>query len=225
MAERISYTYGSVFDRLWAVVALESLDTAHTSGRRLVWSPEHQAWRNAYNYGAPGFFPEPANGQPNADYVASTLALLDRTGDYCPYAPQRREQCGLPIAGDHFVAPGVCGEPVLYCVQRPDKTVVSSFGGGGNMKHWGSIFGCHAVKKQFWRDTAWDDEEHVSYGEGMVASAVRDRDWCSRCTRLGEPDSAALYAKAEKAERDLLNRRTANRARRQKRNRAAPETG
>jgi hypothetical protein len=216
MTERISYTYGPVFDRLWAIVAYESIDTAHISGQRLLWSPEHQAWRRAYSYGATGFSPEPTNAQPDAQYVASALALLDRTGDYCPYAPQRREQCGQPIAGDHFVAPGVCSEPVLYCVQRPDKTVVSSFGGGGNMKHWGSIFGCHAVKSQFWLDDAWDDEdreEHVSYGEGMVASAVRDRDWCSRCVHFSEPDSAALYAQAEKAEHALLKRRAVNRAR------------
>jgi hypothetical protein len=82
------------------------------------------------------------------------------------------------------------------------------------MKHWGSIFGCHAVKSQFWLDDAWDDEEHVSYGEGMVASDVRDRDWCSRCAHFGEPDSAGLYAQAEKAERDLLERRAVNRTRR-----------
>jgi hypothetical protein len=84
---------------------------------------------------------------------------------------------------------------VLYCVQRSDKTVVSSSGGGGSMKHWGSIFGCHAVKSQFWLDDARDDEdreEHVSYGEGMVASDVRDRDWCSRCVHFGEPDGCLV---------------------------------
>jgi hypothetical protein len=206
-----------MFDRLWAVVTHESIDTAYMSGQRLLWSPRDQAWRRAYDYGAPGFFPEPTNAQPDANYLAGVLALLDRTGEYCPYQPQRRRQCGQPVAGDHFVAPGVCGEPVLYCVQRPDKTVVSSFRGGGNMKHWGSIFGCHAVKSQFWLEDAWSDEnrvEHVSYGEGMVASDVRDRDWCSGCARFGEPDSGVLYALAEKAERDLLERRASNRAKR-----------
>lgn len=137
MTERISYTYGPVFDRLWAVVAYESIDTARISGQRLLWSPEHQAWRRAYSYGVPGFSPEPTSAQPDAEYVVGALALLDRTGGYCPYAPRRRTQCGQPIEGDHFVAPGVCSEPVLYCVQRPDKTVVSSAGGSGNMKHWG----------------------------------------------------------------------------------------
>jgi hypothetical protein len=48
----------------------------------------------------------------------------------------------------------------------------------------------------------------------MVASDVRDRDWCSRCVHFGEPDSAALYAQAEKAEHDLLERRAVNRTRR-----------
>ena len=121
MTEHISYTYGPVFDRLWAVVAYESIDTARISGQWLLWSPEHQAWRRAYNYGAAGFSPEPTSAQPDAEYVASALAMLDRTGDNCPYAPRRRKQCGQPIEGDHFVAPGVCSEPVLYCVQRPDK--------------------------------------------------------------------------------------------------------
>jgi hypothetical protein len=217
MTERISYTYGPVFDRLWAVVAYESMDTARISGQRLLWSPEHQVWCRGYSYGAPGFSPEPTNAQPDAEYVAGALALLDRAGDYCPYLPRRRTQCGQPIKGDHFVAPGVCGEPVLYCVQRPDKTVVSSSGGSGNMKHWGSIFGCHAVKSRFWFDDAWEEadrEEHVSYGEGMVASDVRDSAWCSRCARVGEPDSAAVYARADEAERDLLERRAANRAKR-----------
>jgi hypothetical protein len=63
-------------------------------------------------------------------------------------------------------------------------------------------------------DPAVLDPFHVSYGEGMVASDVCDRDWCSRCSHFGEPDSAALYAQAEKAERDLLERRAVNRARR-----------
>jgi hypothetical protein len=220
MANRISYTYGPVFDRLWAVVTHESIDTAHISGQRLLWSPRDQAWRRAYDYGAPGFSSEPTSAQPDAVYLASVLALIERTGKYCPYEPQRREQCGQPIAGNHFVAPGVCGEPVLYCVQRPDRTVVSSFCGGGNMKHWGSICGCHAVKSKFWLEDAWDDEdreEYVSYGEGMVAADVRDRDWCSRCAHLGEADSTALYAQAQEAERELLETRKLNRARRQRR--------
>ena len=59
--------YGAVFDRLWAIVAYESIDTAHISSQRLLWSPEHQAWRRAYSYGATGFSPEPTNAQPDAE--------------------------------------------------------------------------------------------------------------------------------------------------------------
>jgi hypothetical protein len=114
-----------VFDRLWAIVAYESIDTAHISGQQLLWSPEHQAWPRAYSYGATGFSPEPTNAQPDAEYVASALALLDRTGDYGPNAPRAPGAVRPASCRRSFVAPGVCSEPVLYCVQRSDKTVVA----------------------------------------------------------------------------------------------------
>jgi hypothetical protein len=242
MGERITYTYGPVFNRLWAVVAYESIDTAGASGQRLLWSPEQQAWRRDYQYAHTGFSPKPTNAQPDAEYVASVVALLGtheqrlERNESCPqcwlprgtnfmysaaseleeYNAARRDQ----FLVDHFVAPDVFGKPAMYCVQRPDKSVVASSRGSGEKKHWGSIWGCQAVEPEFFTDR-WDGE-HVYYGEGMVASDVRDRSWCSRCTGSAdniadqhrELDSAALHALAQHAERELLERRAANSKRR-----------
>jgi hypothetical protein len=199
-------------DQLWAIVAY-----AHSgAGRRLLWSPAHRAWLRSRDFG-PGFLSTPVpgdDGRPYDDELAAIPALateLIRSG-IC-------QRCGLSDLGDHFIAPDVYGMSAIYCVQMPDRSIVESFGGSGTRKHWGSLNGCSAVKAGFYTDS-WE-EEHVSFGEGLVASHVRDWSWCNRCTGSAANITSAANAKGispaayvQAREDELLRTRKANRARR-----------
>lgn len=169
-------------DQMWAVVVYQHFG----DGRRLLWSSNHHAWLPSYAYGQ-GFATTPPSdfdGRPYEDDLAAIPELIDefiRDG-IC-------QHCGLSGAEDHFIAPDVFGDAALHCVQKPNRSVVASFGGDGMHKHWGSLHGCSAVKSEFYTDTY--GLEYVHFGEGLVASHVRDWDWCSNCTR-----SAVHIAKA-----------------------------
>jgi hypothetical protein len=110
----------------------------------------------------------------------------------------------------------------IYCVQMADSSIVGSFGGSGTRKHWGSLNGCSAVKNDFQTDS-WG-EEYVTFGEGLVASHVRDWDWCTRCTaaaanvaRAAETQGVSPAAYVQAREDELLRTRKANRASRRDR--------
>lgn len=192
---------GPAFDKLWALVAPDR----SFGGDRVLWSPEDHAWRASDPWG-PGFLAGPApSAEPDPQYLAAATALLESAGEYCPHDTRRRPGCGLKIAGDHFVAPDVTGAPAVY----PDPAVVDASGGRGAKKHWGSQLGCHFVKPKFWTDARGD--EHAWYGNGLVASEVRDRAWCSKCEAPGDQDA---MKRAEQAERKLLSVRASDRRRR-----------
>jgi hypothetical protein len=128
-------------------------------------------------YGA-GFSSVPIDGyegKPYDDELSGAASLADKL-------LQNRicQRCGLADLRDHFITPDVFGMAALYCVQQPDPRVVRSFGGNGTRKHWGSRFGCSAVNAEYF--TNRDNERYVDYGEGLVATRVRDREWCARCT-------------------------------------------
>ncbi|WP_162788385.1 hypothetical protein [Amycolatopsis albispora] len=160
-------------DDFWAVVVYES----YGGGTRLLWSPEHHDWLPSNAYGS-GFVRMPVpgyEGRPYDDELSGAIALADEL-------LRRRicQRCGLSDLEDHFVAPDVFGTAALYCLQQPDPRVVSSFGGTGTRKHWGSRLGCASVRAKYFTDR--DNERYVDYGEGLVASHVRDWEWCARCT-------------------------------------------
>lgn len=200
------------FDQLWAVVVYEQLG----GGRRLLWSSVDRTWLPSRHYGS-GFVSAPVPGyagRPYDDELTAIPLLTDKlTRDgVC-------QRCGLSNLRDHLVAPDVYGAAAIYCVQLPDKSIVESSGGSGTRKHWGSLSGCSAVKSAFFTDS-WG-EEHVWFGEGLVASHVRDWDWCNRCTgtaaniaRGAEERGARAAAYAQALEDELLETRKANRARR-----------
>jgi hypothetical protein len=200
------------FDQLWAVVTYGQFG----GGRRLLWSSVHRTWLPSRDYG-PGFVSAPIlgyAGRPYDDQLTAIPVLADNlTHDgIC-------QRCGLSDLRDRFIAPDVYGAAALYCVQLPDKSIVESFGGSGIKKHWGSLNCCSAVKAAFYTDS-WG-EGHVCFGGVLVASHVRDWDWCNRCTGTAsnvacaaeEKDTpAAAYVRA--LEDELLRNREANRARR-----------
>ncbi|BCB83126.1 hypothetical protein [Phytohabitans suffuscus] len=161
-----------LLDQLWAVVAYDR----RGAGRRVRWSATHRYWLPSRAYGT-GFVTEPIDnndGQPSEESLPPIRALVQTL-----LRDRICQRCGLSDLEDHFVAPGIHQDLALYCVQLPDPSVVESFGGGGDRKHWGSIYGCSAVKPYYFTDS--HGEEHVTFGGGMVASLVRDREWCSRC--------------------------------------------
>jgi hypothetical protein len=160
-------------DDLWAVVVNEYCG----GGTRLLWSPEYHVWLPSRTYGA-GFRAGPVDsyeGRPCDDELVGAAKLAETL-----LRQRICQRCGLTELRDHFVAPDVFGMAALYCVQQPDPRVVSSFGGNGTRKHWGSRFGCSAVRSEHFTDRQGHD--HVDYGEGLVAAKVRDWEWCARCT-------------------------------------------
>lgn len=161
-----------VFDELWAVVLYDY----QGGGRRILWSTRYRAWLPSTGYGV-GFTETPVvryDVRPQAEDLSGVTDLVDVfvENGVC-------QRCGLSELGEHFVAPDVFGITSLYCVQQPDPRVVGSFGGGGNRKHWASRFGCPAVRPEYF--TGREDDRWVDYGEGLIASHVRDWGWCSRC--------------------------------------------
>lgn len=198
------------FDQLWAVVTYQS----YGGGDRLLWSSEHQTWLLSLPYGA-GFVSSPVDGftgRPYDDEVAAVPRLADEllTRRIC-------QHCCLSDLEDQFVAPDMFGDAAMYCVQRPHESVVSSFGGSGTRKHWGSLHACSAVKPRFLFVREWDEEE-VDFGEGLVASHVRDWAWCDRCTNAARNIATAAEQASKSVEEftrehqeNLLERRARNR--------------
>jgi hypothetical protein len=198
------------FDQLWAVVTYEHFG----GGRRLLWSSVHHTWLPSRDFGF-GFVTAPVpgfTGRPYDDELTVIPVLAERLthAGVC-------QQCGLSELQDHFIAPDVYGSPAIHCLQMPSKAIVGSFGGSGTRKHWGSLDGCSAVKHEFYTNS-WGGES-IYFGEGLVASHVRDWDWCNRCTGAaaniasaaqGKGMSPAAYVQARKD--DLLRERKANRA-------------
>lgn len=199
----------SELDDFWAVV----VNAWHSGGTRLLWSTTLQDWLPSRAYGD-GFAASPvADGDltPYDDEVQAIPGLARRllTDRVC-------QRCGLSDLQDHLIAPDVFGDAAMYCVQMPDPSVVSSSGGSGSKKHWGALGGCGSVGPEF-LTTAYG-EEQINYGDGLVASHVRDWQWCSRCLtaarnlasaadRQGRPVADFLRDR----ERDLLANRHANR--------------
>jgi len=179
---------------------------------RLLWSPGRQHWLPAASYG-PGF----ANEQVDPDSTAPSSEDLARVLHLgAEFATRGCQRCGLTGLDDHLIAPDVYGQLTRYCVQLPDPTVVCSFGGTGDRKHWGSPYGCSAVRPGF-RTTEYG-EEQVEYGEGLIAARVRDWDWCVRCAQTAATIArsaaavdlpAATYVENELSQ--LLTRRSQNR--------------
>jgi hypothetical protein len=142
----------TAFDQLWAVVTYEHFG----GGKRLLWSSAYRVWLPSRDFG-PGFVstPIPDYAGQSYDYeLAAIPALTDKLiqSGVC-------QRCGLSDLQDHFVAPDVYGMAAIYCVQMPDNSIVESFGGSGDRKHWGSLNGCSAVKHDFHIDS-WGRGAH-----------------------------------------------------------------
>lgn len=187
---------------------------------RMRWSNQTRGW-HAARYGR-GYAAKPLDpsdlgrsGQQMIEQVAQVASRADdlrRRGCY---------RCGQPQLADHFVAPDILGQPHLYCVQLPDPQVVS---GGGTKKHWGTPHGCQAVSPHFFieRFPGGDEDETVTFGDPLVATLVRDLEWCSRCRGAAHNVASAAAEKGvgldqyvRHAEELLLGTRAANRAARQ----------
>lgn len=197
------------FDRLWAVVVHDS-----PGGRRLIWSSEHRTWLPEYDF-RDGFVATPLGSltfAPASGEVGAVVPLTERL-----LRDRICQHCGLADLEDHFVAPDVFGEPSLLCVQMPHPQIVGSSGGNGARKHWGAIDGCSAVRGTF--STASWGEEQIDFGTPLVASHVRDWEWCSRCAGAAgniavAADAAGVAPKEYEQDREnaLLRRRQANMA-------------
>lgn len=154
------------FDQLYAVVLRGS-----SWASRVLWSPPHRAWLDT-SYNGHGFRPEPGvePHTPLGDDLVAAVALVEavansRRGQYWTWCGRGSgSYCGISDPGQHLIAPGVDGQPRLYCVQRPDPTVLVT---GGDRLHW--TWGCRV------------GEEAVPYTDSANANEVRDRDWCSMC--------------------------------------------
>lgn len=155
-------------------------------------SPTDRAWLGTHDYAryrsdpwldsAGGTFGRPDT--PSPDELAAAVALASKVT--APRKPFFCQRCWQSSPAFHFIAPDVYGEPELYCVQIPSFAVVDSAGGSGDLKHWGSPFGCQSV------EYAIDSDLYVGgqyigplagyvYGRPLPAEEVINRDWCSRC--------------------------------------------
>ncbi|NMO50413.1 hypothetical protein HH310_04300 [Actinoplanes sp. TBRC 11911] len=181
---------GGTFSRFYAVV----LGHWAGGGRRIRWSTQHNAWVRGEAYGrylADPWLTEPGQtfGRPDGpaeedQVAASALANSVVKPDGRPFFCQR---CWGSGPESHFIAPDVYGDPELYCVQMPAYSVVDSSGGSGEVKHWGSPYGCQSVDQSI--DTASTGREPYLgpcaayvFGRPLPADEVINRDWCSRCT-------------------------------------------
>lgn len=179
----------TVFSQFYAVV----LDHRMGSGRRVRWSPTHEAWTRNKDYARhlddpwrsePGETLGEADGPFEDDLIAAlvvaeSVVTPGRSQFHCEY-------CYRDAALTHFIAPNVNGEPSLYCVQSPAFTVVESSGGAGRVKHWGSPFGCQSVEHHisssgYSCDTNIGPVAAYLYGRPLPADEVINREWCSRC--------------------------------------------
>jgi hypothetical protein len=199
----------NVLDDFWAVVVY----AAHGGGTRLLWSPTLHAWLPSRAYGD-GFAAAPAAGRdlvPYDDELQAIPGLGRRL-----LADRICQRCGLIDLSDHLIAPDVFGDAAMYCVQMPDSSIVRSSGGSGSKKHWGALDACNSVRPEFTTDSYGD--ERISFGEGLVASNVRDWEWCARCTnaagnlaRAAEREARPVADYLRDRERQMLERRKANR--------------
>jgi hypothetical protein len=170
----------NAFSKLYAVVLHHQVG----SGFHVRWSPQHTAWLRSLNYSgywadSPGEVYGRADAPTEEDFAAA-LALVrqvTRGAWIC-------QRCLQPDPCLHFIAPNVYGEPELYCVQMPSCSVVESQGGQGEVKHWGSPFGCQSVKVAF---DVGEPSNRIGllaayvYGRPLPAEEVIRRRWCSRC--------------------------------------------
>jgi hypothetical protein len=202
------------FDQFWAVVLLNYAG----AGRRLLWSPVHRTWLPNRSY-IPGFAQ-----QPLIDFAPQPYSDdLDAVPELAAELVRRRVcyRCGATKLSDHFIAPDVLGNASIYCVQRPNPSVVASFGGSGQKKHWGTMLGCSAVRQEFWINQYGD--ETVRYGNALIANDVRDCDWCARCTSVaaniarGSDETVSIDQYAIDYEHDVLKERAKNRRSREAR--------
>ena len=198
------------FNEYWAVVL------HNRYGGRMLWSAALRAWLAPRDFSVGfGTYPyEPGQAEPWQDEIQEVLAINDRLD-----SDRICQHCGLTDRADHLIVPNASGVPTRYCLQRPPRDVVYSRGGGGNRKHWGTMFGCAAVEAAFSTDS-WGSEL-ATYGQGVVASHLRDLDWCGRCTglagniaRAAQERSQTLRDYVEERENELLQRREQNRTRR-----------
>jgi hypothetical protein len=174
-------------DELFAVVLWSRL-----GGKRVRWDTSRKEWLCSSDWGIGFRRQEPrhriGDGEwsmwsqvhdPEEADIERVVALADglvrdRICQWCGHAELRL----------HGVAPDVYGRPSLVCVLRPDPTCVSSYGGGGRAKHWGSRSGCQSVRggavhaPHDWALRAG----YMLYGEPLDALDVFDRDWCSKCS-------------------------------------------
>lgn len=183
-----------MFSGFYAVV----LDHAKGSGRRVRWSPSHDAWLRSEGYGR--YMQHPWLNEPGETYgsadapteedQAAAIALANKVihPDGRPFFCER---CHKSDAASHFITPNIHSEPELYCLQAPTCSVVGSSGGGGLLKHWGSPFGCQSVKH--WIDTGdlgrtpfIGPLAAYVFGRPLPADEVINREWCSRCAVAAE---------------------------------------
>jgi ribosomal protein L37E len=202
------------FAQLHAVV----LDHEMGSGQRVVWSKEHQGWlRNrdwAQSLDREFWIEEPGLtfGRPDNPIEAQLSAAVDlaqrvvrsESTWFC-------QRCGQTAPELHFICPNIYCEPEIYCVEVPSYGVVESHGGNGQVKHWGSPYGCQSVDVVF-------DSGYVApyigpralypFGRPLPANDVITREWCSRCSgaaynvrdhasRTGESELDAMRKEAE----------------------------
>ncbi|MBK0332055.1 hypothetical protein I8D64_11660 [Brachybacterium sp. MASK1Z-5] len=164
-----------VFSEFYAVV-LE-----HPGSGPLRWAPVDRAWKRLTIDGwSPGVV---AGDAPREDQLSEALteAQRFRGSTWCA-------RCDRPAdPAKHFICVGVLGEPESYCVQKPASEVVDSRGGTGQLKHWGTHWGCQVVEPA--RESAslpgFEGSHAVTagyvYGRPLLADEVMERDWCSRC--------------------------------------------
>lgn len=172
----------------------------HRYGGPLRWAPRHGAWLRSLTTSQ--WASEPVDGDEVVEgQVAAALSAAETFRQ--EYACRR---CGgLAKAETHFIAVDVFAEPVVYCVQRPAAEVVSSSGGTGSKKHWGSPLGCRAVRHV---DVIGpvpglgrtDILGSYIYSEPLIADEVLLLSWCARC----RAEALAWKAKASQSEEDDL---------------------
>jgi hypothetical protein len=179
-----------VFSRFYAVV----LNHWAGSGRRVRWSRRHGAWLRSRDYGR--YHPDPWLDEPGETHgrsdapaeddqaAATTLACSIANPDSQSYFCQR---CWRSSPESHYIAPDIYGDSALYCLQVPAYDVVDSFGGTGQLKHWGSPFGCQSVDQYIdsgglGRGPYLGPLAVYVFGQPLPADEVINRAWCSRCT-------------------------------------------